>query len=704
VTEKPTVAAKDLTETATLSRELGELLVQLSIAVHRFAMYPPGHPSLQPAAEGVLDRLNALLSDRDMLAIGVAQQQLIIEGVATDEKHPVLRDLAKRLHEHQLGALSFDEGVMLWEIEDALATLAMDAEHSGKPIGILPKDDIPDWTHLHLFGVGYTQLRLSKDEADNVAEGELPTSMDLATELWLGLARAAISSEEAFAEGDAPAGEMPSGGEVAQQIGKHRREAAYDQVIVGYLMKLTTELKDGSGKEAEQVRQRVSQLIDTLDSETLADLVKMGGDQSQKKQFLLNASEGLAADSVIKVLKAAAESEGQTISTSMTRLLSKLAVHSNEGGGLVRHQADSALSESVEELMADWELKDPNPDSYTLVLDSLSKAVPNFGDEYVEMDEGGLTGAQRIVEMALEVEAYGPIVEKALSDVMSAGDTGFLIELIEEAPDVSEVASRMRGHMTSPAQLRKLLSGETVDVDALAIIVDKMGASAFDPLLDVLTESDSRSVRRAVFDLLATRVDEVGDRVVNRLEDSRWFVLRNLLSLIQKFHRLPDAFDARDFLNHPDARVRREVLPLAMRQPNLRERSLAGALGDEDGRMVRMALAELGEGIPETLVPTVVNRVVKGDHPEDLKVLGIRALGGSSSSLALDTLADLAQEGKTLLGRVKLAPKSRELIAALRSLGTHWSGNPRAQTILGEAARSKDIEVSRAARTKTPNE
>ena len=37
-----------------MSRDLTEFLIQLSIAVHRFSMYPPGHPSLEPAAEGVV--------------------------------------------------------------------------------------------------------------------------------------------------------------------------------------------------------------------------------------------------------------------------------------------------------------------------------------------------------------------------------------------------------------------------------------------------------------------------------------------------------------------------------------------------------------------------------------------------------------------------------------------------------------------------
>ena len=41
-----------LAERAALSRELADLLIEFSIALHKHAMYPEGHPSLEPAAKG----------------------------------------------------------------------------------------------------------------------------------------------------------------------------------------------------------------------------------------------------------------------------------------------------------------------------------------------------------------------------------------------------------------------------------------------------------------------------------------------------------------------------------------------------------------------------------------------------------------------------------------------------------------------------
>src|SRR5437879_11155755 len=93
-------------ERATLSRDLADFLIELSIALHKHAMYPEGHPSLAPAAAGVTRRAERLLQDRSTLSLGVARQQLVIEGVATDPKHPVLAELAGRLHRHHLGAMT----------------------------------------------------------------------------------------------------------------------------------------------------------------------------------------------------------------------------------------------------------------------------------------------------------------------------------------------------------------------------------------------------------------------------------------------------------------------------------------------------------------------------------------------------------------------------------------------------------------------
>ena len=131
----PAAPAASASKQVTLSRDLADFLVELSITLNKHAIYPSGHPLLDVAVDGVANRIGMLFSgDRDSLSIGVARRQLIIEGVATDPLNPVLKELAQRLHEHHVGALKFIRGLTRDELGASLAALATDPVRE-KPLG-----------------------------------------------------------------------------------------------------------------------------------------------------------------------------------------------------------------------------------------------------------------------------------------------------------------------------------------------------------------------------------------------------------------------------------------------------------------------------------------------------------------------------------------------------------------------------------------
>src|SRR5207247_390343 len=241
---------------------------------------------------------------------------------ATDPKHPVLRELAGRLHRHHLGAITFRRGVEQAEVADALRTLAIEAERTGQPLGLGDRDRLAAWPHVQLHALTYERLELT-DQAGPVGEGDAR-----AAQLWVGLARAALAT--------APDDTRPTPTEpavIAQAIDQHSKAEAtgYDQVIVGYLLQIAAELKTAGSAEAAALRRRTSRLIRTLKPETLQRLVRMGGDFAQRRQFVSDAADGMAVDAVLDILKAAAETSHATISHSLVRLLSKLAVHAEVG-------------------------------------------------------------------------------------------------------------------------------------------------------------------------------------------------------------------------------------------------------------------------------------------------------------------------------------------------------------------------------------
>ncbi|GMR11920.1 MAG: hypothetical protein BMS9Abin29_0106 [Gemmatimonadota bacterium] len=669
-------------ERAALSRELSEFLIELSIGVHRYVMYPAGHPSLESMAERVLSSLQPLFQNSDKLTIGVGHEELLVEGVATDSRHPVLSELARRLHGHQFAAVIIEATPLPYEIEGLLATVSQESERSGRHLGLLPSNEIPDWDHIHLFGIGYDRLRLD-------VEGEaMATSRAL--ELWHGLATAALSVEEDFDPEDAL-----DPGRVASTI-QRQQDASYDQVVVEYLLQLASELKEDDVAESAEVRQRISSLITELDDDALARLVKMGGNSGKREQFVMDASKSFTADAVMKVLSAAASASEQTISTSLTRLLTKLAAHAESGVGTVSHNADSALRDNVEELIENWELGDPNPEGYTLVLDRMSAAAPVFMAEEVAQEEDSVSGARRLLEMSVEVDTYGPLVDRAVAELMSNGKVRHVLGMLDDAVENGAVAKALHAHVTNPNQIRRLLSLTDVETDELRALTARIGPNAIEPLLEVLAESDSRHIRRKVIEVLSELGPAVGQRAMGRLQDSRWFVIRNLLVLFRKLEIMPEGLDVHALANHSDPRVRREAFPIAVNQPALRDRTLAGALADADERIVYLALQHLRSGVPETLVPTIVKRVIHGDRSSELRALGARTLGPSESPLALDALIELTTDGKTILRRHRIAQGDPEVLAALSMLAAHWPGDPRAKSVLAEARRSRRREIRTA--------
>jgi len=681
VTPSPSASSP---ERATLSRDLADFLIELSIALHKHAMYPEGHPWLAPAATALTRRAALLLEDRPSLALGVARHQLVIEGVATDPKHPVLAELAGRLHRHHLGAVTIRRGVDAAEVGDMLRTLALDAERSGQPLGLGPRERLRAWPHLQLHPLTFDRLEL-------VAPGDAGAERGArAAQLWVGLARAAIATPP---DDERPAPVEPVA--IAQAIDQHPQTdaAAYDQVIVGYLLQIAEELKTAGSDEAVALRRRTSRLIRALHPDTLARLVAMGGDFTQQRQFVYDATDALAVDAVLEIVKAAAATSHQTISHALVRLFSKLAAHAEAGAAAVQPQADTALREQIQQLLGGWTLPNPTPGDYGVALERMARAAPAPApaDAPAQACE-----PERIVALGLELDSLGPPVLAALDRLEREGGLARLLDVLDAMAEPSEAAATIWARVATVDVVARVVASEPVDFKLLERLVARVGLPAAPLLLDALATAQARGTRRGLLAQLARFGLPLGPLVVARLADERWYVTRNLLALLDELAALPEGFSPAAYTQHGDARVRWQAVKLQLRLPAQRDAALVGALRDRDARLVRLGLTMARERCPDAAVPLLVARVSDRSLTTDLRVLAIRALGATGAAAALETLLRLTAGGRTLFGREKLAEKSPELLVALTALASGWSREPRARAALARAAASSDREIRAA--------
>jgi hypothetical protein len=663
----------------------------------------------------------------------VARDQLVIEGVATDPRHPVLKDLAERLHRHHLGAVSFARGVGGREIDESLKLLAVDAGRVGEePLGLKPLDKIATWPHIRLFPLTFDRLQLldsAEGEEQKEEKAASPPSAKSA-QLWVGLARAALASEDvakgapapdtsaepqAFRAGQeeptapltdaeietaldvvAPAAELTAADAkpevVAKAIESHERGTAYDQVIVGYMLQIADELKTAGGSGAVALKKRMSRLIGALDQNTLSRLLDMGGDLTQRRQFLLDASQGMAVDAVVDLVRAASGT-GAPISRSMLRMLTKLGYHAERGPAASREIAETNLREQVAELVQGWALADPNPEGYAAALEKMAQASPAL---MAPGEAQYMAEPLRMLEMACEAGATGDAVKRAMDQLVAAGQLGVALDVIGRARQATATTDAIAARVVTPATLRALLAEQPVDFGLLDRVVERMDHSAAEPMLDALAESESRQVRRGLIDRLLKLGPALGPHLLPRLGDERWYVVRNLLYLAAELPSAPEGLNAAQYTQHPDIRVRREALRVLFKDPAVRTRAICTALADEDPRVRRLALSAAAEGrCPEPAVPLVV-ALATGDADSELRVAAIRTLAAEGGRLSLDALLRLTHMRRSLLGAIRPVSNEPEFMAALSALGRFVSDR-RARERLEQAAVSKDAAAVKVA-------
>lgn len=678
---------------ATLSRELADFLVELSITLNKHAIYPQGHPLLHGAVDGVANRLGTLfVGERDSLSIGVARRQLIIEGVATDPLNAVLKELAQRLHDHHVGAVKFVRGIGRDELGNALAALAIDPVRSEKPIGLDIERVGELWQHVRFFPLTYDRLQLIEDEPGGKPPGADQMASGRATQLWIGLARAALvsdTSNPAASREEADDSTALEPATVARAIDEHQREEAYDQVIVGYLLQIGEELKTAEGAEAAGLQKRVSRLVGSLKESTLERLLEMGGDKAQRRRFLLDASQGITVEAVIDLVKAAAAAEGQTVSHSMLRMFSKLAHHPSSGGP--RAKTDPTIRDVMRRLVDDWTLDDPNPEAYRQALESMSRSRSRSqrpsGDALPTEIE-----PERMVQIAIEVGAMGPQVRAAMADLCKAGHAEVLLDLVERAPN-EEAGAAVWEFLKGERILEALLQEQRVDMPLVARFVKRIGIETAPTLLSAAAVFDDAKTRAQFYDLLQSLGDDVGATMAERIPESPPVMQRELLALLGRLGALPSGFSARSYLESEEALVRREAVRLLLRNSAERDETIMSALSDADDRVVFAGLTIAQDKCPPAGIELIRQRVDRGELDAQLRTMGIRIVAQLRTPATLAWLMGYVVTETQWARRPKLRPSTPEMLAALTMIVTYWSNDLAAVNIIRLAEQSRDPEV-----------
>lgn len=267
--------------------------------------------------------------------------------------------------------------------------------------------------------------------------------------------------------------------------------------------------------------------------------------------------------------------------------------------------------------------------------------------------------------MALLEDALGLTIERR--DFRVAADVLETLAAMLAQADLAEERStravdamgRLAGikEMAAIASATRIYDEGSEEKIACLRILELLGDSAINPLLEVLANEPDMAARKALVDLIATMVEVHLEFLGEHVTDPRWYFVRNVVIILGKTKKIEILPYLERTIRHPDARVRRETIrSLSGVRSKYAEEMLVAALDDQDTSNVRLAARYLGMVRSRIALPAL-QELAAGEsrisREPEVRIEAIEALGKIGAAESVPLLQSLAGQ-RALIGGSRL--------------------------------------------------
>ncbi len=498
-------------------------------------LYPPSHPSLQPARERVRARVLALSTEGEAATASFGPNELLWNGetVAMPEGASAAR-LVPLLFQLGLAGLRLrfpDAGDGLADLVERVARL-QDPPRESDRLKLLEEA-------TSLAGVELVPIDLSVFELLSPDEERLPLG---SRSVWGALAKR-LSQDGAFQlPGRIHSGELTPG-----MVHEILTQTTDPETLFDHLFLQLAEIVQ-SGPESRrpmvisEVREFFGQLIGLLNPERrkLAVAVAI--------RHLPVTGEGnawVATDLLLDVVEFMVQ-EKVPVPEVVQRTLHRMSAPISETGGEVPEDIAARARHLLAQIPPSQRASD---------LQATAPEKPwrvSWGDApwarellpALREEEARLHLVQLLQEVS-DVWEGDPIAEQAAvrlaEEFAAAIDLGDLRTTLRIAPFLLAIRNARGRHAAFatavPAAVRGFSTFERVDHPELTQVLVSLGEGALPVILDQLAKANSMVVRKRLLEAVAKQGERAVPYVLPMLDDSRWFVVRNAAFLLRKMGR-----------------------------------------------------------------------------------------------------------------------------------------------------------------------
>lgn len=665
--------------------QVADFVRALAVAWKNIAAYPAGHPALKSSLDVAHKRLTELRGPAGEVVFGIAADALIYGKDRIESPH--VQKFAQALFTRRVAVVRFANDTNDTDIETFLRLIAVNGDERTALWEQLTSEGV---MNINLQPVDYSAVQVTDDLEAEKKKSET---------LWDDILRALVAGKELTPEGKRLLAANPrsveeltslvmkyiedSGREMPQfdadaTFGIRRIASAPDPpdlIRARVTQAIALHVGNAMGLKKQLAVQQVMQLLKTfpepLRGSVLRSVLRELAKDDSTGSLLREFTDSIPDDDVLEALRYI--STMGSISSHAVRLLESLSALADARAKAQQQpeiKKDVLLSE-LATFFGDDDIDRFNPPEHLTLLDKVSVQVPPepsaatqpLGDrvDTVAPDavnrEFGMTVVELLAKQASDRKAVGRILSRVENVFLSFVSNGafadaadfvdHVLAVRESYPEIRGEVDAALGHLATMESMRVLidsaLSMPAAQASVIQRLIESLGAAATRNLLESLAAENNRSRRRRLFDLVASLGPRIVDEAIPFLNDTRWFVVRNMIVLLRTVQDRSSLPQIRKIADHPDLRVRLEAIKTLLAfDASVPAGLLEKAIKDPDPKLAETAIGLVGSyGIKEAVGPLL--EIVAGNDifgvRRPLRVRAIKALGELADPRALPELA-----------------------------------------------------------------
>lgn len=697
------------TETPSLPPAVERFIKQLVVTHKAASLYPTSSNIPRENARESVKLLNELFETQADFRLTITKEHLFYEGVPAFPDQPAYAGFAKDLYHRGLAEIRFHSGVTE---KDMLALMSI-LKHSVDEV------NAAGGLEQRLWDLGVATISVIEAQV-KVVEGELPEGTeheplpklasheidDLIASAFQGRQRDqrllvrivedAASMRGYFQETLTGRGCTPQEAAACLPItdlahfaamGDSASRATMYRSLAAAIMGLDSEtrrilltekiLPDARGDDA------IASIVRQMDIDEVCRMLVDGlADDAASRDGLSRAIRNLALismaerDDVLNAAGAAMRGAGFTDEAVGQVLETALPTRIQISGGAPARESDEQIDAifKLMDLSAGGMVKTVEDDPAVIALREEARRGITDGDVL-----GALVALVTLDPREEQFQNTMSMIEDSLElllgrgDFEVAADAAMALKSSAENPETPE-AQRMRmrsalAHFARRNELKMVLDAlrvykpDAAEYKAARQLLEILGHLAILPLLEILADEPDMTNRKALVDLMSNMASEYVEVLGEHVSDSRWFFVRNVVTILGSTKRPGIVTYLNRTLRHGDERVRRETIrALSGIGDRLAVEMLVAALEDDDASNVQLAARYLGiSGVRGAVRPleAVAKGEGRGNRETGPRVEAIEALGRLGAKESLPVLESLAGR-RSIIG----GARARELRAA----------------------------------------